>query len=98
MSDDHDPDRAVVRRRVGVTGRVQGVTYRGSTRAEADRLGVVGWVRNAADGSVEAELEGSGEAVAALVEWMHAGPRLARVDEVVVTDAEPTGAEGFEVR
>ena len=58
-----EPDHAVVRSHVVVTGRVQNVTYRDSTRQEAERHGVTGWVRNLPDGSVEAELEGPRTAV-----------------------------------
>ena len=86
------------RRRLRVTGRVQGVWYRGSTQAEARRLGLDGWVRNLEDGSVEAAAEGPPDSLDRLVRWCHDGPPLARVDEVVVTDEPPEGLTGFEVR
>ena len=92
------PERAVVRDRVVVTGRVQNVTFRDSTRKQAQRLGLVGWVRNLPDGSVAAELEGPRAAVDEVVAWMGRGPLLAAVDEVVVTPVAPTGEESFEVR
>ncbi|SDU97404.1 acylphosphatase [Microlunatus sagamiharensis] len=92
------PDVAVVRRHVRVTGRVQNVTYRDSTRREAERLGVAGWVRNLPDGSVEAALEGRQDAVDALLTWMHRGPLLAGVDVVDATVVPPEGDEVFRVR
>ena len=93
-----DPDHAVVRVHVVVRGRVQNVTFRDSTRQQAQRLGLVGWVRNLPDGSVAAELEGPRAAVDEVVAWMGRGPLLASVDEVVVTPVAPTGEESFEVR
>ena len=69
-------------RQIRVSGRVQGVGYRYALRDEALRLGVKGWVRNRADGSVEALVQGADEAVAALVDWARRGPRAARVDAV----------------
>ncbi|MEJ7796837.1 MAG: acylphosphatase [Nocardioides sp.] len=82
--------------RVQVHGAVQGVMFRDSCRREADRLGVTGWVRNEPDGSVTGEFEG--DAVRDLVAWCHTGPRGARVDRVDVTEVEPSGLSGFEVR
>jgi acylphosphatase len=88
----------VVARRVVVTGRVQGVFFRDRTRREASRLGVVGWVRNCADGTVEALFEGPPAAVADLVRWCRSGPRHAMVHDLHVTEAEPEGLEGFRIR
>ena len=84
--------------RVRVTGRVQGVWFRGWTRAEAERLGLSGWVRNAADGSVEAVVAGPEAAVEAMVAALHRGPELARVDGVEVTASEEAVPAGFEIR
>jgi acylphosphatase len=88
----------VIRCRVVVSGRVQGVWYRESCRREAEALGVAGWVRHNRDGTVEAALEGDRAAVEKLVAWMRAGPRLAVVTDIAVTDEPPTGAHGFDVR
>ena len=71
-----------MRVRVLITGRVQGVLFRESTRREADRLGVSGWVRNLPDGRVEALFEGLPAAVDQLVRWCHHGPDGAVVDSV----------------
>lgn len=84
--------------RVQVSGRVQGVMFRDSCRREADRLGVVGWVRNEPGGSVLVEAEGPDDAVDALVAWCRTGPPGARVSGVDVTAASPSGGQGFEVR
>lgn len=87
----------VVARRLVAAGRVQGVFFRDSTRREAIRLGVTGWVRNCPDGTVEAHVEGAADAVAALVRWAREGPRHADVDDLRVSDAEPRGCERFEI-
>jgi len=82
-----------------VSGRVQGVWFRGSLQEEARRLGVSGWVRNLRDGSVEAEAEGERGAVEALVAWAHSGPPGARVDRVAVDWIAVRGESGgFVVR
>ena len=73
---------------VRVTGRVQGVSFRVWTQAEARRLGLAGWVRNERDGSVSALLVGPGEAVATMIERLHAGPPGARVADVRAEDVE----------
>jgi acylphosphatase len=75
--------------RLRIRGRVQGVFYRDSTQREAQRLGLHGWVRNRSDGSVEAVAQGPPEQVAALIDWCHEGPALARVLEVGVTEDPP---------
>ena len=87
-----------VRRRVLVSGRVQGVWFRESCREQAMAVGVVGWVRNLADGRVEAVLEGPEAAVARVVAWCCEGPRRARVDGVEATAETPVGERGFRVR
>jgi len=85
-------------RRVRVEGRVQGVFFRDSCRAEAEARGVTGWVVNEPDGSVSAHLEGDPEAVAAVVAWCHEGPRHASVERVAESEATHEGLAGFEVR
>jgi len=87
-----------LRRRVEVYGRVQGVWFRGSTERRARALGLAGWVRNRADGSVEAVFEGSQSAVDAALAFCREGPRGARVERVEVSEEEPEGHAGFEVR
>ena len=76
----------LVRKRLRITGRVQGVAFRASTITAARVLGLAGWVANRADGSVEAVAEGDEAGVAALIRWCHHGPPAARVDHVEVTD------------
>ena len=71
-----------------IHGLVQGVWFRESMRCEAERLGVTGWVRNAPDGSVEAVVQGPDTAVDALIAWAQAGPPQARVERIVLTDAQ----------
>ncbi|HUZ21253.1 MAG TPA: acylphosphatase [Acidimicrobiales bacterium] len=89
---------ATIRRRLRVTGQVQGVWFRESTRREAERLGVRGWVRNCTDGSVEAVLEGDAGPVAELVRWSRSGPPRAHVLAVELSEEEPLGEPGFRVR
>jgi acylphosphatase len=87
-----------LRLRLSIHGRVQGVWFRESTRIEAERLGVHGWVRNCADGSVEAVLEGNPAAVRILQEWCGRGPSAARVTEVLAAEEPPSGEPRFRVR
>jgi acylphosphatase len=88
----------MVRYRVLISGRVQGVFFRGSCQRMAEQHGVSGWVRNLADGSVEAVFEGPADSVSRLVEWSHRGPRSAVVEDVHVHPEQPEGISGFEVR
>lgn len=81
-----------------ISGDVQGVGFRVSTRAEAQRAGLTGFVRNREDGSVEAEIEGADAAVTAMVEWLSHGPPGSRVDSVDTQVLEPTGQPGFGIR
>lgn len=84
--------------RLIVTGRVQGVGFRWSTRAEAERVGARGWVRNRRDGTVEIHVEGDPEAVDHVRRWAHAGPPGARVETVKEHAARHEDATAFEIR
>lgn len=86
------------RARIVVEGRVQGVWFRESTRRMAEQTGVSGWVRNRADGSVEAVFEGSRSAVDQAVAWAWSGPERAVVTALTETAEEPEGLVGFQVR
>jgi acylphosphatase len=88
----------MVRQRVVVHGRVQGVLFRDSCQQQATVHEVAGWVRNRADGAVEAVFEGEREAVEALTAWCRRGPRHAQVERIDVAEEQPTGERGFEVR
>lgn len=80
-----------------IHGLVQGVFYRDSMRREAQRLAVAGWVRNRPDGAVEAVVQGTADAVDAIVRWAWHGPAQAAVERVEIESAD--GAyTGFEIR
>lgn len=91
-------NRRVIGRRVIVSGDVQGVFFRQSCRQEARALGVSGWVRNRADGTVEAVLEGEAGAVEQVLAWMRTGPPSATVTDVHARPEEPSGVRGFSIR
>ena len=97
MTDDVPAARAV-RMRVVATGVVQGVWFRHACREAARTEGLGGWVRNRADGAVEAELEGPAPAVERVVDWFRTGPPRARVDSVDVTVVEAVGDQRFRIR
>lgn len=87
-----------VARRLVISGRVQGVGFRYFTQDAAAREGVTGWVRNLADGRVEAYLEGESDSVTRVERAIRQGPRGARVEHVEVDTEEPGGAyRGFEI-
>jgi acylphosphatase len=88
----------VVRYRVLVSGRVQGVYFRDTCRRMAERHGVSGWVRNLPDGSVEAVFEGPADEVSQLVEWSRHGPPAAVVRDVGLQAEPPEGISGFQIR
>ena len=88
----------VVRRRLQVTGLVQGVWFRESCREVADRLGLAGSVRNRADGTVEVVVEGPPQEVEGLVAWCRQGPPAAEVTGIDVVGERPEGLVGFRVR
>lgn len=84
--------------RYRVSGRVQGVYFRSTTRQRALALGLTGWVRNMPDGAVEVLACGEEAKLATLEAWLRRGPEHARV---VSVEREPTGPEvcrGFEIR
>lgn len=82
---------STVSRRFRVTGRVQGVYFRHSTRLEAERRGICGYAKNLADGSVEVAARGVEQAVDELYRWLHRGPTSARVE--TVEELPPAAAE-----
>jgi DNA ligase D-like protein (predicted 3'-phosphoesterase) len=90
-----EPKKAI---RAVARGRVQGVGFRDAAVAEAHRLGVLGWVRNADDGTVTAHLEGPEPAVERLLAFLEAGPPAARVEAVEAEEAKVEGHEQFAVR
>jgi acylphosphatase len=81
-----------------VSGRVQGVFFRASTKAEAERLGLRGYARNLADGRVEVLVDGESAAVAALERWLWQGPPQAAVTSVAEQPAGEPAPAGFETR
>ncbi len=82
-----------------VSGRVQGVFFRASTREEARRLHLEGFVRNLPDGRVQAVFEGEEEVLVRMLEWCRTGPAGARVERVASSWSEATGEfGGFAVR
>ncbi|MEF8813082.1 MAG: acylphosphatase [Halovenus sp.] len=86
------------RAHVYVSGKVQGVYFRATTRDVAREHGVDGWVRNLDDGRVEAVFEGPQEAVDRLVEFCHEGSEAAEVEAVDASEEEPEGEDCFRVR
>lgn len=88
----------MVRYRVLISGRVQGVFFRDTCRRLAVEHDVAGWVRNLPDGRVEAVFEGRAECVDRLVDWARRGPRLAVVDHVTVEAEPPEGLAAFLIK
>jgi acylphosphatase len=92
-------DETTARAHAWASGRVQGVFFRESTRVEAERLGVTGWVANLPDGRVEIVAEGPREQLEALIRWARRGPPDARIDALEVAWEEATGEwDSFQVR
>jgi acylphosphatase len=89
---------AVVRKRVVVSGTVQGVFFRDTCRRVAVEHGVAGWVRNLPDRRVEAVFEGAMEPVQRLVDWARHGPPQATVADIDIHDETPEGLSGFAIR
>lgn len=84
-------------KRLLISGRVQGVGYRDSMRREAARLGARGWVRNRFDGAVEAVVDGTPEAIEALIAWARRGPPAADVSEIRIEECAEN-CDAFAVR
>lgn len=84
--------------RLLVSGRVQGVFYRAFTEETARQYGLAGWVRNLADGRVEARLEGPRPAIDRALARLRQGPPASRVDGIEVQWQEPAGADDFTIR
>ena len=74
-----------------VSGKVQGVWFRDSTRKEAAKLNVVGWVKNMPDGTVHLEAEGAEEYLKEFEQWLHVGSPMSQVNRIEVEWIEPTG-------
>ena len=87
-----------IARHVVVSGRVQGVAFRWYAEAEAQRLGIAGWVRNLDDGRVEAWVEGEAAPVESMLAWLAHGPPHARVAGCEVAPREPADLAAFEIR
>ncbi len=83
---------------IEVSGRVQGVYFRASTKEVSDRLGVVGWVKNLPTGNVLIHAQGSVEQISQVKEWCRQGPPLSKVAEIVVEDTELKPYKDFEIR
>ena len=88
----------MIRRRVIVHGRVQGVFFRDTTRRMAQSRGVAGWARNTPEGTVEAVFEGEPDAVESMIAFAHEGPRGAVVEHVDVIEEAPEGLADFRIR
>jgi len=90
---------ANTRAEICVSGRVQGVWFRQSTKNTAEQYGVKGWCRNNPDGSVSAVFEGEKAAVEAVINWCKSGPDMARVDDLKIDWKTPTGEfDSFQIR
>ena len=92
------PESLLIRRRVLISGRVQGVWFRDSCREQAREHRVFGWVRNTPDNAVEAVFEGTRADVERLIEWSKRGPVQAVVESVEVEIEEPEGLNSFWIK
>ncbi len=81
-----------------VTGHVQGVAFRAATQRQARSLNLTGWVKNCPDGSVEVLACGTPYDLDDLEAWLHIGPSLARVEEVITEESEWEDLDDFEIR
>ena len=89
---------ALVCKQVFISGRVQGVFYRESTRQQAEALKLRGAVRNLRDGRVEVQVAGDEESVALLIKWLKTGPKFAKVSNIEVIDMPSESVERFDER
>jgi acylphosphatase len=83
---------------IKVSGKVQGVFFRASTKDTADKFGVKGFVRNEPDGSVYIEAEGDEEKLNQFIDWCRQGPPRARVEKITIQEGQPHGFSGFDMR
>ena len=81
-----------------ISGQVQGVFFRAHTATKAQKLGLAGWVRNTADGRVEAVFEGEKEKLAKIIRWCQKGPPVGRVEAIEMVWEKNQGEKRFEVR
>jgi len=89
---------AIIRKRVFISGMVQGVNFRAYTRSVARKAGTKGWVRNLRDGRVEAVIEGEPDQVNEVIAWCKKGPPFSRVEQIQVVDEKPSGEfKDFEI-
>ena len=86
-----------ITRRYTITGEVQGVGFRWAAQGEADRLGLVGRVRNRTDGAVEIVAQGERAAMDSFAHWLEQGPRWAKVRDVDAEPVDPIDADSFEI-
>ena len=89
---------SIIHKKVTVTGRVQGVFYRASTKEKALDLGLKGYVINQNDGSVYIEVEGSEELIDVFINWCRKGPQFAHVETIHVETGNLEGYNEFEIR
>jgi acylphosphatase len=90
-------ENELVCHQIKVTGKVQGVWFRDSTLKKAQQLGVKGFVKNQADGSVYIEAEGTKNLLKEFIKWCHEGPPFANVESVEVVDMELTHFDKFKI-
>jgi len=88
----------MIHKNIKVTGRVQGVFFRGSTKDKADELGIVGWCRNESDGSVYIEAEAEPNVMSEFMQWVQRGPTFSKVKEVIEDDGPLENFTSFSVR
>ncbi len=81
-----------------VSGRVQGVFFRTSTKTQADKLALSGWVRNCENGEVEGVASGTEQQLGIFISWLKQGPRMAQVDKLKIEDCDYQIFRSFDVR